>query len=365
MSTDETCAVETATVEPRATSGRLDPIDTAIGRIPRVATRLYPAERLAHWRARWQLGRHDPAVPPGLYAVGAPSSRSPVLVTANYLLSFDLLRRQLARVDAWILVLDTGAMNVWCASHQGTFGTDELLRRIEATRLGEVVSHRELILPQLGASGVSATEVESRSGWRVILGPVRAADVADFIEAGMSATPQMRRVRFTLADRIALIPSELVASYRYLFGAAIFLLALSGFGPDGFVIGRMLEAGPRALAMLAVAACCGLVVAPLLLPWIPGRSFSAKGAWLGVTAVALLLYVQRGGVTAFTNMAELVAWALLVPAVSSFLSLNFTGASTFGSLASVRNEMPVAIPVQIVAALAGLVAWVAGRFIGA
>jgi acetyl-CoA decarbonylase/synthase complex subunit gamma len=262
-------------------------------------------------------------------------------------------------------VLDTGAMNVWCASHQGTFGTDELLRRIEATRLGEVVSHRELILPQLGASGVSATEVESRSGWRVILGPVRAADVADFIEAGMSATPQMRRVRFTLADRIALIPSELVASYRYLFGAAIFLLALGGFGPDGFVIGRMLEAGPRALAMLAVAACCGLVVAPLLLPWIPGRSFSAKGAWLGVTAVALLLYVQRGGVTAFTNMAELVAWALLVPAVSSFLSLNFTGASTFGSLASVRNEMPVAIPVQIVAALAGLVAWVAGRFIGA
>ena len=85
--------------------------------------------------------------------MGSPSPDSPVLVSANYKLSFDVLRRSLAGIDAWILVLDTKGINVWCAAGKGTFGTEELLRRIAAVRLGEVVSHRRLVLPQLGAPG--------------------------------------------------------------------------------------------------------------------------------------------------------------------------------------------------------------------
>ena len=62
-------------------------------------------------------------VDPGLYALGKPDDSSPVLVTANYKMSFDRLREALPERDAWILVLDTKGVNVWCAAGKGTFGT--------------------------------------------------------------------------------------------------------------------------------------------------------------------------------------------------------------------------------------------------
>ena len=104
-------------------------------------------------------------VDPGLYAVGAPDAASPVFVSANYGLSFNVLRRALAGITGWILVLDTKGINVWCAAGKGTFGTAELIHRIQATRLDTVVTHRNLIVPQLGAPGVSAHEVGKATGF--------------------------------------------------------------------------------------------------------------------------------------------------------------------------------------------------------
>ncbi len=73
-------------------------------------------------------------------------------------------------------------VNVWCAAGEGTFGTDELVRRIEACQLNEVVSQRQLILPQLGAPGIAAHEVRKRSGFKVEYGPVRAADLPEYLK---------------------------------------------------------------------------------------------------------------------------------------------------------------------------------------
>src|SRR3990170_3965571 len=100
---------------------------------------------------------------PGLYGLGNPTPDSPAFITANYTLSFDALRSALAGRDGYILVLDTEGINVWCAAGKGTFGTDELVGRVESTGLGVVVRHRRLILPQLGAPGVAAHEVARRS----------------------------------------------------------------------------------------------------------------------------------------------------------------------------------------------------------
>ncbi len=47
--------------------------------------------------------------------------------------------------------------------------------RVMLTHLAEVVHHRKLILPQLGAPGVAAHEVKKRTGFWVEYGPVRAA----------------------------------------------------------------------------------------------------------------------------------------------------------------------------------------------
>src|SRR5512136_3444019 len=114
------------------------------------------ANRLDHFLARWGWKRESHRVEPGLYRLGNPDPDSPVFASANYTLSFDALRSALAGIDAWILVLDTKGINVWCAAGKGTFGTDELVRRIQAVGLSRVVSHRRVVLPQLGAPGVAA-----------------------------------------------------------------------------------------------------------------------------------------------------------------------------------------------------------------
>jgi acetyl-CoA decarbonylase/synthase complex subunit gamma len=84
----------------------------------------------------------DYSIEPGLYALGAPDRESPVLVSANYKMSFDELRSALPGRDLWILVLDTKGINVWCAAGKGTFGTEELVKRIASSGLSQVVAHR-------------------------------------------------------------------------------------------------------------------------------------------------------------------------------------------------------------------------------
>ncbi len=63
-----------------------------------------------------------------------------MLVSGNYKLSFDHLRGSLAGRDAWILVLDTHGINVWCAAGKGLFGTDEVVRWVEAVGLSSLVA---------------------------------------------------------------------------------------------------------------------------------------------------------------------------------------------------------------------------------
>ena len=127
-------------------------VDTALGKIPRVASVLKWADRLGTIKARWGINRLDYKVDPGLYALGDSGPQSPVFVTANYKMSFDCLREALGNLDAWILVLDTKGINVWCAAGKGTFGTEELVRRVQATGLEKVAAHRDLILPRAWGS---------------------------------------------------------------------------------------------------------------------------------------------------------------------------------------------------------------------
>ena len=338
-------------------------IDTSIGPVPRISPRLSLCDRLGGFMVRCSIRRMQYVVEPGLYALGAPGADSPVLVTANYKLTFDTVRSRLPGMTAWLLVLDTKGVNVWCAAGKGTFGTDELVARVQATRLADVVRTRTLILPQLGAPGVCAHEVSRRSGFSVVYGPVRIADVPAFLAAGMTASPAMRRVRFGIVDRLAVIPVELAqgAGYVALLMVAAFLLG--GIGRDGYSILQAVVSGGRAAAAVFFAFLLGAAVAPLLLPWIPGRAFSLKGAVLGG-------FVCLGGLAAgwlplhtTSGLLESIGLCLLVPALASFMAMNFTGASTYTSLSGVRWEMRRAVPLQIAAAVFGGIAWLASRFI--
>ena len=282
-----------------------------------------------------------------------------MLVTANYKLTFDYLRRELEGLDAYIMVVDTKGINVWCAAGKGTFGTDEVVRRVSETRLEKIVDHRDLILPQLSATGVAAHEVRRLSGFKVNFGPVRSADIMAFLDAGMVATREMRRVTFSIADRLALAPNDVVQWSRYLVPMLAVFLALSGIDRGGYSMRSLLSAGPRALANLVIAYLGANVLGPMLLPWLPGRAFALKGFVLGALLFLLSLVAGLGGV----NLIERAGWALIMSAVSSFIVMNFTGSSTYTSLSGVRREMVYAVPFQAMFVILGVALWMIARFI--
>ena len=71
-------------------------------------------DTIGGWLVRWSIGRMDYSVKPGLYRVGSPDAESPVLVTANYKLTVDLVRSHLTGLNVWLLVLDTKGIHVGC-----------------------------------------------------------------------------------------------------------------------------------------------------------------------------------------------------------------------------------------------------------
>jgi hypothetical protein len=300
---------------------------------------------------RTGIGRSRYAIAPGLYAVGTPDPWSPIFVSANYKLSFDRLRESLSGMSAWLLVLDTKGINVWCAAGKGTFGTEEVVHRIGETGLAKIAAHRTLILPQLGAPGVAAHEVAKRTGFRVIYGPIRAADIPAFISAGLKATPEMRRVRFPFRDRLILTPVELSMIAQSRIFQAAFLLWIIG------LVAGIAEIRLAGLAFLG-AILTGAVLTPAFLPWIPVRLFAAKGWILGFIWAAAVCALKGFPPASVSGGAAAAAYLLLLPALSAFLAMNFTGSSTFTSLSGVVAEMKTAVPLMILSGVLGIAALV-------
>ncbi len=335
-------------------------MQTPAGMVPRVLSRLDRDDRIGTVLARLGIGRDRYRIAPGLYGVGSPDAGSPVMVTANYKLTFDSLRGWLAGIDAWILVLDTRSINVWCAAGKGTFSTGEVAERVNAAALEKVVTHRRLILPQLSATGVSARQVKRLCGFEVVWGPVHARHIKAFLDAGMQATPAMRKVTFTLRERVELIPVELNHMGKPSLYVIPALFLLSGVGQGFFSISTAVSRGLSAILAYLLAVVAGAILAPILLSWLPGRAFALKGAVIGAAAGALLSATFAGQLA----RSEMVALTLFIMAVSSYLAMNFTGSTPFTSPTGVEKEMRRAIPAQAVGALVAVILWVSAGFMG-
>jgi acetyl-CoA decarbonylase/synthase complex subunit gamma len=287
-------------------------------------------------------------IEPGLFCVGTPGKESPVLVSANYRLSFNALRHALTGRDAWILVLDTKGINVWCAAGKGTFGTAEIVKRVESVNLGDVVTHRTLILPQLGAPGVSAHLVKKQCGWSVKYGPVRASDLPAYLDKN-GADLSMRLVTFSFAERFILVPMEVAPAAKNLFLFLIAAAALGGITSEGIIFTRAWQfVAPLVIAGMT-ALVAGMIVPPLL-PFIPGRAFAVKGAITGIAGFAALFF---SGAFADANAYILAFCAISTTVFSSYLAFNFTGCTTYTSPSGVKKELRIAWPFYTGAAAVG------------
>ncbi|MBF0478003.1 MAG: acetyl-CoA synthase subunit gamma [Candidatus Omnitrophica bacterium] len=324
-------------------------IATDAGNIDVVSTKWSMCDHIGEIKVRLDIARMNYAIAPGVYAFGRPDSQSPVLVSANYKLSFDVLRRELEGLDVWILVIDTKGVNVWCAAGKGTFGTQELVERVKATQLDRIVSTRKLILPQLGAPGISAHTVKALCGFQVVYGPVQARDLKKFFDAGMKADPAMRRVYFGVMDRLTVSWLELAVALKAAVLGTVLLAvlivltstipALTVFKGEAWML----------LILFWASVLSGTVLNAVLLPYLPGRAFSLKGGLLGAFIAVVIIYISKPHLALTTT----VAYTLMSAGLSAFLALNFTGASTYTSLSGVKKEIRYSIPAIIAMVSAG------------
>jgi len=310
------------------------------------------SDYLGALRVRLGIRRNQYKVNPGLYRRGNPDRESPVFVTANYKLTVDHLRRALNGIDSWILVLDTKGVNVWCAAGKGTFGTDELVRRVDAVQLDTVVSHRNLILPQLGAPGIDPVQVKKGCGFKVSYGPVEARDLPAYLERGGQATPEMRRKDFPLSERLAVslthFSQGILSSLA--IGAVLFLL-------ERILLGSW--SGAPLIPLTLGALFTGSILTGALLPVLPGRAFSMKGFVLGFLIYPLVFLLHGKDMTA-PWICLRTGQTLILHCWIVFQALNLTGSSTYTSLSGVQKEMSVAVPLLIGGCAAGLALLITG-----
>lgn len=311
---------------------------------PKVSTGLTWKDWWGAIKVRLGIGRMKYTVPPGLYRVGEPDRMSPVFVSANYKLSFDYLRSHLKGIHAWILVLDTRGINVWCAAGGGLFGTQELIQKIHEFDLANVVQHRKLILPQLSAPGVSAHEVTRATGFKVQYGPVDAKDIDQYLKNGEVATPEMRKVRFPLKARLALIPLEFIHALKLfpLLFLVTWVLFWVPSRPVSFSI-------PKEFWLGFFAVLAGSVLFQILLPIFPFRSFILNGWILGIGVLS------STGIWIGIQGWHLLSLLLLFSPLTAYLAYQFTGATPFTSLSGVKKEFKYGIPPLVVSAMIGII----------
>ncbi len=333
--------------------------ETDNGPVPQVKTVLSRRDHLGTVRARIGIDRNQYKVNPGLYCVGSPAHESPIFVTANYKLSFDALRKELAGIDAWILVVDTRGINVWCAAGKGTFSADEVALQVKRAGLDKIVSHRELILPQFAATGVASRELKKKCGFKGVFGPLKAQDIPRFMKNNKKADEAMRSVTFTFGERLILVPVEIVLIWKFFAFVTLAIFILSGIGPEIYSLQAAWTRGLTAVGATFLAILTGALATPALLPWTPGRQFWFKGAVVGAfTGLAYLLIIMAG-----SGITEKVGIWLWIVAAASYMAMNFTGATPYTSLSGVEKEMRKGLPVQCVAMFFGLFLWVAAPFV--
>jgi NAD-dependent dihydropyrimidine dehydrogenase PreA subunit len=248
----------------------------------------------------------------GMIEIGHPGRNAPVLLTGNFGLTVERVKRALDGIDAYLLVANSRGVNVWCAATGGLLTNHEVVSVLKTSGIDERVDHRQVILPQLAATGIEGPAVRRKTGWKVVWGPVEADAIPDFLRAGLEKTAEMRVVTFGWGRRLEMavawaFPISLLGALLVLpfwRQAVVPLLAMVwslsfllflGFplyeqGLDtsqknvGFVF---FDFGPRAASLVLWLVCC-LVVASIALatgasPW------TLVSKWGGIAFVVLAI----------------------------------------------------------------------------
>ncbi|MGE5233590.1 MAG: HgcAB-like fusion protein [Acidobacteriota bacterium] len=250
------------------------------------------------------------ATRPGLRRIGNPDRNSPVLVTGNFALTVRRLRDALHGRDAWLLVANSRGINVWCAASGGHLTDHEVVAAVRASGIGDQVSHRRLVLPQLAATGIERRRITESTGWEAVWGPARLEDLPAYFDRGGSVARRDRWMRFPAWERLEMaamwtVPMALVAAIALALAAGA-ATALAGTGALALTVAALFlllpwlrVTGPLRFPTLAGLAAVQLGIAAGALALAAGPPTIA--AWIGLVASAAvsmgLLAVDLAGTT--------------------------------------------------------------------
>jgi NAD-dependent dihydropyrimidine dehydrogenase PreA subunit len=251
-------------------------------------------------------------IPVGLQRIGSPGRNSPVLVTCNFYLTVRRLIKKLHGLDAWLLVADSKGVNVWCAAGGEEFNTRSVVSAVKTSGIAEIVNHRRLILPPLGAPGIKARAVEKQTGWSVHWGPVRAQDIPQYLRQGYRWADEVKRATYNWRERLDTALGPLFPII--LIGAVGFLLF-----------------SPYLLLSYLLASFASFLFFFLTCPWLPGKS--------GLTKIILPEFVL-GSFWAGSAILDYAGSSILrVNVIMAMIMLPIFGTELGGMAATMRSDL--------------------------
>lgn len=250
---------------------------------------------------------------PGLRSFGEPGPDSPVFVTCNFDLTVRRVSRALRDLDCYLLVCNSKGINVWCSSSAGVFTAHSVISAIKRGKVGELVRHRQLILPQFSAPGMEIDRIERETGWSCEFGPAYASDIPPYLKAGGIASPDMRLARFPLRDRL-----EMALMWGFPLSALTGVVLL--------IIGKTALI-PGTLALIWTISLLTLLTFNWLarIDWLPIGIL--KALLVGLTVVILLL--AWGAFLGDWTAGEMIGWSLGAMAMSLVMGVDFEGQSPY------------------------------------
>jgi ferredoxin len=218
-------------------------------------------------------------------------------------------------VDAYLLVANSRGVNVWCAATGGLLTNHDVLSALKTSGIEDRVDHRQVILPQLAATGVEARAVDIKSGWKVLWGPVYADDIPQFLDTQLRKGEEMRQVRFAWTERL-----EMAAFWAFPISVALAVITAL-FWRHALL--------PAVLVVWVLAIALYLSF-PLYGRWL--GSGSRGGAVLLAVAVALWLgtmLVLVGSTFAFGDVSwgQVGRWGVLTLVVLGVMLVDLLGST--------------------------------------
>lgn len=126
--------------------------------------------------------RFPMAVEEKYYEIGEVNEYSPVLVTANWALTYFIVSSAIeaTKIPSFLCVKDTEGLGVLTGWAAGKFTGDQVAAMIKKIGIEQKVKHRKLVIPGKVARIRGELE-EALPGWEIVVGPREASGIGAFL----------------------------------------------------------------------------------------------------------------------------------------------------------------------------------------